>query len=251
MNINKLRSHPFLGLLRRSEARRLLAEADMAEYPKGSIVFSKGDSCEAFYIILVGRCETSRGAPGERLRDVAVCGRNDILGEREVLHHHLEYRKSARALTDSVLLRIEAEPFRNLLRRRPRLAGVFNLHLEEKLHRLHQAEPFGHVGRVVSLLSLEASLPLQNSAELLADNLHQETGQEVLLLVLTPDSQWMPLSKWRSVESRLNGGFPFAEHLEPVGDGFHRLHLSISGDPMEHDCLAPLLSHAALPTVLY
>src|SRR4051812_38698722 len=88
MKINPaiLKPHPLLALLPYTVVKRLLADSAVTEYPKGTVLFTEGEKCEAIYVIVSGRCETRTKDAAGHDRIEAVFGPGDTLGERAFLN---------------------------------------------------------------------------------------------------------------------------------------------------------------------
>lgn len=123
INTRFLKSHPLLALIPTFTLRRLIAQAALDEYPKGTLIYSQGSVCEAIYLVISGRCESrlhSRHGSGVE----AVYGPGEALGTREFLNNE-PYRTTVTVLTHSILLRIPAEELERIFEAKPSLAGRF------------------------------------------------------------------------------------------------------------------------------
>ncbi|MGC3991978.1 MAG: cyclic nucleotide-binding domain-containing protein [Chthoniobacteraceae bacterium] len=109
LNIRSLRSHPLLSLLPATQLRELLSETVIREFHKGTVIFREGESSQAIYLLLSGRCQSSH--LGERGTEVVdeVFGPGDTLGEREMLNQE-PYRSTVRVISRCVVLPIQGQP---------------------------------------------------------------------------------------------------------------------------------------------
>src|SRR3569833_1534814 len=98
-----------------------------------------------------------------------------------------------------------------------------------------------HSGRVIAAFSFSRNLPNKWIVEKLAQALHAETGESVLLLrmVSTRDN----LSVCRTLDDVIDGDFHFRESLPKPEGSFARLSLKITGGSREAAHVAPLLSN--------
>jgi len=248
MKINSqfLRSHPLLSLLPFFSSRKILSESAFSEYPKGTVIFTQGEPCDAIYLIISGRCESLRKKVngGEEIEEVA--GPGDTLGDGEFLNEE-PYRSTVRVVTDSVMLRISSVELRELFKKKPSFAGRFSQTVIDRLkeHR-HNGHYPSKVRRVVSLINLSKQNNDEIVAQKLASSLHETSGDGVLLVHLVPTPEKVALKDWEVVEAKLNGHFCYAGNLQENELGFSELRMSVTGDAREPAYMAPLLSHFGL-----
>ncbi len=240
INPHFLRSHPLLSLLPTFTLRGLVSDSALQEYPKGSMVFKEGDPCEAIYLVISGRCESTRASNG----DVAdeVFGPGDTLGERELLNQE-PYRSTVTVVTHSVLLRISGKVLLELFSAKPSLAGRFSQTITSKLKTEREARSRTH--RVVSLLTLSSHVNERALAQRLASSLAKIAVGNLLLVHLVPVEQKISLKKWAEISSTVNGEFCFAQELHESRDGYQELSLYVSNDPSEAAHIPSLLGHFA------
>lgn len=258
MNAKQIRSHPLLRDLPGSVYRRLMENAVLAVHPKGETLFRKGDPCTCCYLILSGRCEISpQTAPLSAANTAALTasvntppvirGPGDSLGERDVLHNYAHFRNTARVITDSLLLCIEAPPLQKLVTQKPRLSLLINQYLNQTLQEQQQAPPaaLASSGRVASLVSFSPDLPVSHRTAALADALADYVAGPILVIQLCA-SGGVPFRDWHCNEHTLGGDFHFADDLE-VGQHHTTLKLTFETEATkeETDCIAALLGHAA------
>ena len=238
-----LREHPLLAMVPAFTLRHLLSESSLSEYPKGTVIFREGDSCEAIYLIVSGRCE-SRCASHEGEDGVEIFGPSDVLGDRELLNHEA-FRSTVTVVTDSVMLRIPGAQMRNLFERKPSFAGRFSQSVSQRLRLVRESkkEAPSRVRRVASFVSLSNGVEDRAVTQRLATALHSITGQHVLLVHLVAFHENIALKEWAAIESSFNGGFRFTEQLRRNEGGFDELSMQVTGDAREPALVAPLLSH--------
>lgn len=233
-----LRTHPLLSLLPTSVLRKLASDTALREFPKGSVVFRQGDSCDAIYLIISGRCELRRiDDSGHPVTQVA--GPGDTLGDRELLNRET-YRSDVVVASDSLLLRIPCRDLNDLFRARPEVAGRFSLAVVDRRQRANVNK---HAKRIVSVHSLSASVNDQAIAHGISAALSRITGSRVLLVHVVPHQARVTLSDWAHIEPELNGAFRFQKELHENLGGFYELELGATGNVREPIYIAPLLGH--------
>jgi NTE family protein len=236
-----LRAHPFLSLIPRFTLRRLISKAPVDEYPKGTIIFHQGDRCEAIYLVISGRCE-SRRATGRGLEEVEeILGPGDTLGDRELLQDE-PYRSTVKVVTDSILVRFDAEDLRRTFLKNPSIAGRVSQSITERLQALREsrARMAARVRRIVALLSLSPRIQGEYIAERLAGAVQELGEYDVLLVQLIPARKDAAAVDWPCLTASLKGGFCFEDEIKRNAAGFAELRLGVNGDAEQ---IAPLLSH--------
>ncbi|MCC5850492.1 MAG: patatin-like phospholipase family protein [Verrucomicrobia bacterium] len=249
MNTQQIRSHPLLNLLPKSIFRHLLENAELETCEKGTFLFHESEACACCYLILSGRCETFVPLEGDGRDALKFHGPGESVGARDVFHHHPQYRKTARVITDCLLLRVDAKLIHALFERKPRLVPLFEQYLREKMREQQEVRRLSSssLGRVVTLVSLDPGLPVEPTATTLAQNLASLVHAPILELCFTSDEHGVPLKNWEDLQPELGGEFCFNDQLDlrKDGDNRHVLHLRLQGAPGDVDAIAPLLSHAA------
>lgn len=242
-----LRSHPFLSLVPRFTLRRLLSDAPMDEYPKGSVVFRQGEPCEAVFLIFSGRCEARRLQEGGTDDVDEILGPGDTLGDRELLHGE-PYRSTVTVATDSVLVRFEAAALRQIFAKNPALAGRVSESIARRVEALRQRRRRSgtRLRRIVSLWSLSPKIDGGAMIDDLAKTLAGLGNGDVLVLRLRPGDAGTPLEDWDCVSGSLGGDFCFLDKLQRRPGGYSELRLEVSGDAQQAARVAPLLSHVGL-----
>lgn len=267
INTRHLRTHPLLATVPAYSLRRLMARATLDEFPKGTVLFRAGIPCEAVYLILSGRCESTLpdGQPE------AVLGPGDAAGARELLNNE-PYRSTVSVATHSSLLRIPAAELERLFLNRPSVAGRFSSVLAGRLgqpgwrfgvggwlgnppapSRLRRRRTVRRTtqSRVVALASLggERSAYRLTQARSLAAALRPLVPPgEALLVVLENGGRIPSLAQWPELTSRCNGfdgEFCLARYLDEREGTVPELRLATRGSEEEARFIAPLLSHLA------
>lgn len=104
-------------------------------YLKGELIFKEGDPGNAFYIIKSGAIEILKGDPFKnRQIRLAIRGEGDFFGEMSLLEDSPRFAY-ARAVRDSVVLKIARDDFKNLVAKNPAMAmevmGVLSSRIRE------------------------------------------------------------------------------------------------------------------------
>ena len=237
-----LQPHPLLALLPKSTLARLLSGPDLAEYPKGTVIFREGDPCDDIYLIVSGRCESLRHTrEGEEVEEVFNPG--DTLGERAFLNRE-PHRSTAVVVTHCVLLRIPGAELQGLFAKDARLAGRFAHAVTARpgalSHRV--AGRAQRVRRVVSFLPIARRLDSESVIRHLAIALHRIAGQRVLLVHLGSREEPDVVRDWAQTTANFNGEFFFTRQLRQ-SEAFDTLRLAVGAEGRDVAAMARLLSH--------
>jgi NTE family protein len=223
----------------------LIADSAVAEYPKGTVVYREGAPCDAVFLILSGRCEVRRHAPGGDLVET-VAGPGDILGDRALLNGE-PHGHTAAVATHAVLLRIPAGELQGLFASDFSAAGRFSqvVATSPKIERAERQVRSGAVRRVVTILPLSARVDADAVVARLGTALRQISGQSVLVVRLDRCSESYSVAEWSPREAVNAAEFSFLRHLRAHDGGYDELPLNIGNEPREAASIAPLISHCA------
>ena len=97
--------------------------------------------------------------------------------------------------------------------------------------------------RIITLTSLLPTIPDQFIGNALAEHLHSETRDSVLLVEIEAAGPLVSLRDFAAIQPTLNGEFCFAGHLRKGEGGFQRLNLRVTGESYELSFVKPLLDH--------
>lgn len=114
---------------------RIAAGTAMVQVARGQLLFSAGDGCAGFHLVIEGRIKLSLHGTQGAERVVELPGPGQTFGEA-AMFLRMPYRMSAEALTDSRLLHIAATAVFAELEQYPRLAQSIIASLSMRLHRL-------------------------------------------------------------------------------------------------------------------
>lgn len=139
----------------RDAVDEILDKAHVRQYDRGATIFLQGESADAIHIVADGWVKLYRVAPSGTEAVVGVFTRGRSFGEAVGLRSDT-YPVSAEAVTDCVLIRIEAEVFLRLLRDEPELAismlTASYLHLHALVAQIEQLKAQTGAQRVAEFL---------------------------------------------------------------------------------------------------
>src|SRR6266446_5745197 len=137
-----LRSSPFFSRLGDSEADAILAQATVARYAEGALIFAKGDPGNSMMAVLRGRVLISSPSVDGRQVVVTTFREGDVFGEIALLDGK-ERSADATAAADCELLVVPRRSVLRLLEHRPDLCVELMVVLCERLRRTNeQVEDF-------------------------------------------------------------------------------------------------------------
>jgi CRP/FNR family transcriptional regulator, cyclic AMP receptor protein len=137
-----LRSSPFFSRLGDSEADAILAQATVARYAEGVLIFAKGDPGNSMMAVLRGRVMISSPSVDGRQVVLTTFREGDVFGEIALLDGK-ERTADATAAADCELLVVARRSLLGLLERQPELAHQLLIVLCERIRRTNeQVEDF-------------------------------------------------------------------------------------------------------------
>jgi CRP-like cAMP-binding protein len=150
-----LRASPLFSHLDDSEANAMLAEARVARYPEGALIFSKGDPGNSMMAVLHGRVTISNFSLDGRQVIVTTFREGEVFGEMALLDGR-ERSADVTAATECELLVVPRRSFLRLLEHRPEVSLELMVVLCGRLRRTNeQVEDFAFLGlesRIAKLL---------------------------------------------------------------------------------------------------
>src|SRR2546423_3741802 len=99
--------------------------------------------------------------------------------------------------------------------------------------------------RIITLASLSAAIPDRFICQTLAQFVHSETNESVLLVEVDAAGPGVSPKEFAARQPALNGELCFAEHLRDSEGGFKRLNLRLNSDPRELGAIELVLRHFA------
>ena len=153
------------------------------DYMSGQIIFTQGDPADAIFHIQKGKVKLTVVSKPGREAVLAIMGPDDFFGE-SCLAAQPRWMKSARAIDDSTIIRVEKQAMIGLLRREPAFSELFmtqllsrNLRIEEDLvdQLFNSSEK-----RLARILLLLANFGKEGKPEPLIAKISQETLAEMI-----------------------------------------------------------------------
>ena len=175
---------PFFAGVPEAVIDRIAAETTEMHVPRGEILFTRGDPCRGFFLVIYGQVKLSLVTPEGTEKVVDVVGAKRTFGEA-LMFAGKPYMVMAQTLEDTMLLHVSRDAVFREVDRDPAFARALLAGLSQRLHRLiHDVESY----------SLESGMQRVIGYLLhLGDN-SAETG---------PHTVTLPMSK-ALVASRLN-----------------------------------------------
>lgn len=133
--IEVLRSLAFFSALSDSALAAVAGRTAERFYPRGAMVFRKGEVCHGLYLVLEGRVKVYRSSPDGREQILHIEGPGNPLAELPLFDGG-PYPASARTLEDSRLLFLPLDAFQSLYRQNPEVADAVIRDLGRRLRRL-------------------------------------------------------------------------------------------------------------------
>ena len=99
--------------------------------PRGGIIFSQGDACDAVFYIQAGRVKLTVVSKTGKEATIGILNANDFFGEDSLVIQHLRMC-TATALTNSRLMRIEKGAMLKALHSEHKFSALFMEHLLAK-----------------------------------------------------------------------------------------------------------------------
>ena len=116
-----LRDVPGFAELDAGERRRIASFGDIDRCREGSVLFRQGSHPEALYVLLEGHVALTGAAPDQTSTIIDIVRPTSSFVLANVLAED-PYHMSAETIADSALLRIDAEPLRELVANQPEAA---------------------------------------------------------------------------------------------------------------------------------
>lgn len=168
-------------------------------YPRGAMVFRRGEICHGLYVVLEGQVKIYRSSPDGREQVLHIEGPGEPLAELPLFDGG-PYPASARTLEESRLLFLPLDAFQSLYRQHPEIADAVIHDLGRRLRRLvslvHRVSLKDVGARVATALIdyAEAADSFRDGAVFLLPRTQEELAAE---LATTRESVARALSKFR------------------------------------------------------
>lgn len=180
-----VRGLPIFAHLERSQVLLIAEKSRLLEFKKDELIYSEGDAPNAFYCLITGRVVVYTKPQEGRLEILEYLHRGGYFGIISLLTGE-PHSVSAKAVNDSLILKIRKEDFDILLKKVPHLA----IHLSQTLSRRLKKKDLHHKtifeSTIISVYSTAKGMGRSLYAINLAVSLHQETCKKVILLDMSP-----------------------------------------------------------------
>ena len=130
-----LRHHPLFGALSETDIGGLLPHVHELRYPRGQVLFQRGDVCDGVHLLITGMVKLSVTAPQGNEKIVELIRPGQSFGEA-VMFLDRSYPVMAQALEDSFLLMVEKRAIVGAIEADPRFARSMLAGLSTRLHGL-------------------------------------------------------------------------------------------------------------------
>jgi CRP/FNR family transcriptional regulator, dissimilatory nitrate respiration regulator len=130
-----LRNLPLFRELEAGELEAIGTATEEQRVAAGTVLFRRGDPCDGFYLIVVGRVKLALLAPAGAEKVVEILGPGQSFGE-PVMFLGKPHTLNAEALADSLLLFIRNSVIVDAIARNPELARRMLDEMSQRLYRL-------------------------------------------------------------------------------------------------------------------
>ena len=173
---------PLFANLSRQEKRLVADSSSIVECKKEEIVYKEGDLPNAFYCVIAGRLKAYiRRESGGGHEDLENLTRGKYFGIISLLTGE-PHSVSVEAVNDSIILKIEKDDFKRILKRVPELAIHFSETLSRRLKRrdLHEKRIFEST--IISVFGTSKEIGVRDYALSLAVSLKDQTNRRIILV---------------------------------------------------------------------
>jgi len=174
---------PLFSELNKSEKRLISKRSYLFEYKKDQIIYYEGSPADSFYYLITGRVKVFTKDIEGRENILEYLHRGKYFGIISLLTGE-PHSVTAKALNDSVILRIEKNDFDFLLKKIPKLAIDLSLTLSRRLKRkdIHSKSIFEST--IIAVYSNRKGVGKTTYAINLALGLRKETNKNVIIVEL-------------------------------------------------------------------
>jgi len=133
---------PFFADVPETVIDRIAAETTEMHVPRGEILFTRGDACRGFFLVIYGQVKLSLVTPEGTEKVVDVVGAKRTFGEA-LMFAGKPYMVMAQTLEDTMLLHVSRDAVLREVDRDPAFARALLAGLSQRLHRLiHDVESY-------------------------------------------------------------------------------------------------------------
>ena len=101
--------------LTESQLNRVYKHCTSKKLNEGQLLFSQGDSVDYFYLVLTGKIKLFRESPDGREKIIEIIPAGEVFAEALMFLDQPHYPVTAAALTDTVVIGIDAKKFKEML----------------------------------------------------------------------------------------------------------------------------------------
>ena len=236
-----LRNHPLFSPLPGRVLNRLAERSLLLELSKGSVVVNEGDPGDCLFLVLTGRCQSSMTMTDGSEQIFNIYGPGDTFGERALLTKDT-YWTTMRVLTESSLLKIDAEEVRKVAQKHTTFAKGLEERLYQALRTLRSAKPSEKLGRVSVFCSIFLTGEGSEIARLAASGVRRETGRSVVSVEVINGAGEPRLTEAEKLHT--TGLAELRQNAEFAKDrsGLWRLRVYVSEEDEAQSSVAPFIS---------
>ncbi len=182
---NIVRQIPCFASLNWFDLQKIARKSIISEYKKGECVSQEGSAPDYFYCLVTGRLQRfTRNSDGSK-SNVDFIHRGQHFGIISVLtgeNHSMNYE----TLNDSVILKIDKEDFKGILKSIPHLGVEFSHALSKRIRRNVRGERPIFESKIISIYSPVGQTGCSTYAINLALSIQKETKQKVIFVNIAP-----------------------------------------------------------------
>jgi CRP/FNR family transcriptional regulator, dissimilatory nitrate respiration regulator len=110
-----LKQHHIFSKLSELQLDRVYRSSQLVKLAEGEILFNQGENVKAFYMVLSGNVKLFRMSIDGQEKIIEIVKPREVFAEALMFTHQIDYPVSAAALSDSEVIAINAEKFKNML----------------------------------------------------------------------------------------------------------------------------------------
>ena len=179
--LNLLKQIPVFDKLNWFELQKIARKSVIAEFKKGEVISEEGSPPDFFYCLISGRLQAYTITSSGKKENVDFIHRGMHFGVISVLTGE-NHSMSFEAINDSVILKIPAEDFQNILKAIPHLGVELSQHLSRRIRRKVKGTKSIFESTVISVYAPVKGVGSSTYAVNLALSLQKETSKRVVLV---------------------------------------------------------------------
>jgi len=154
-DLDVVRRLPIFSKLPVAKLEQLLKTSVPRVYPKGQVLFQRGDPADCFYVVLGGWVKIYRETPQGDEAVIRICGTGESFAEAAMFLGG-RYPASAQVAEEARLVRIATQPFREWIKAEPEIAlgmlASMSIHLHALVNEAEQLQTRSATERVADFL---------------------------------------------------------------------------------------------------